>query len=80
MGRWSVNRQNDVSETWKHIPRGDYVSDKRRNTAKIKEESIPDIRRRIAAGETNRSIAASYGVDNSQISRIRTGKRWSHVP
>lgn len=48
--------------------------------ARLTEEALPDIRARIAAGETNASIARSYGVSRTAISRIALGQMWAHVP
>lgn len=36
-----------------------------------------DVKSRIAAGETNASIARFYGVDPSMISNIKRGYTWS---
>lgn len=48
--------------------------------SKLTEKDIPIIRKRIANGETYRSIAKDYHISHVQISYINTGKTWSHVP
>lgn len=47
--------------------------------SKLTEEDIPVIRRRLKNGETQRVIALDYGVHQVTISRIKTGKDWSHI-
>ena len=47
--------------------------------AKLTEKDIPVIRQRLKNGEVQRIIALDYGVHQVTISRIKTGKDWSHV-
>lgn len=47
--------------------------------AKLSEEQIPNIRVRIARGETYQSIADDYGVDKGTIFHIKKGKTWRHA-
>jgi len=47
---------------------------------KLTAEQIPEIRRRIAAGESMPSIAAAFGVKPASISDIKHGRSWRHVP
>lgn len=44
--------------------------------AKLKESDIPGIRRRMAAGESQYSIARSFGVSRSTILNIKRGTSW----
>ncbi|MBK9181407.1 MAG: GIY-YIG nuclease family protein [Acidimicrobiales bacterium] len=48
--------------------------------AKLTEEAVTEIRRRLAEGETGRSLARTFGVHESIVSEIKTGRRWRHVP
>ena len=43
------------------------------------ETMIPDIRRRVADGETQVSIAKSFGVSYDAIRDIIRGRTWSHI-
>jgi hypothetical protein len=43
---------------------------------KLTRADAAEIRRRLAAGELQRMIAADYGVNSNTISRINTGVRW----
>lgn len=47
--------------------------------AKLTSEQVQEIRTRLAAGETGRSLAIIYKVCPMQISRIKTGKRWNNA-
>jgi hypothetical protein len=47
--------------------------------AKLHESDIPNIRLRLAAGETLRSIGSDYGVSEALISAVRLRKIWRHV-
>jgi|JI10StandDraft_1071094.scaffolds.fasta_scaffold483116_2 hypothetical protein len=48
----------------------------RAGTAKLTAADVLAIR---AAPGTNRQVAKVYGVDNSQVSRIKRGHYWAHV-
>ena len=45
----------------------------------LSEEQARDAKRRMAAGESNGSIATAYGVHETTISNIRTGRSWAWV-
>jgi hypothetical protein len=47
--------------------------------SKIKVEDIPDIRRRLAEGETTYSIGKRYGVSHNPIKQIKMGKSYAYV-
>lgn len=47
--------------------------------AKLTEDQVREIRRRSAGGEMGKSLAASFGVGASVISRIVTNQGWLHV-
>ena len=50
------------------------------SSAKLTEADVIAIKKRLAAGgETQRSVAADYGVDQSLISYIKTGRKWRHI-
>jgi len=46
---------------------------------KISREQIPEIRTRLANGETHASIATRFGVGRQAITKIARGERWAHV-
>jgi hypothetical protein len=47
--------------------------------SKIKEEDIPDIRRRLALGESYYSIGKLYGVTHAPIKQIKNGRSFAYV-
>lgn len=47
--------------------------------AKLTEADIPEIRRRLTAGDGNKEIAINYGVSDASIWWIRKGVTWQHV-
>ena len=46
------------------------------NMAKLKEADVPAI---LQDSRLQREIAADYGVGQTQISRIKTGRNWAHL-
>lgn len=52
-------------------PRGE-----RQRLAKLTAEDVYEIR---ASAESNHALARHHGVDETTISRVRTGKTWKHV-
>lgn len=59
---------------------GTMVQGSKHHGAVITEALIPEIRARLAAGEVQRVIAESYGVTETAIWLINSGKTWKHVP
>lgn len=50
------------------------------STAKLTDEAVIAIRNRYAAGESQRALCEEFGVSNSLISLVISGKRWGHLP
>ena len=59
--------------------RSDAVRNGIRGGGSLTEADVREIRERLAVGETQRMIAIDYGVDQSNISLIATGRIWGHV-
>jgi hypothetical protein len=47
--------------------------------AKLNDEKVLEIRRRLLAGEKAKVLAAEYGVTKSSIYLIKSGKQWNHI-
>lgn len=47
--------------------------------AKLTEDDVRQIKRRLSEGERGRHLAAEFGVAESVVSVIKHGKSWSHV-
>ena len=58
-----------------NAPRGS-----RSHKAKLHEGDIRVIRKRLAAKEHPKAVAAAYGVTPTTIRYIRDGRAWAHVP
>jgi hypothetical protein len=59
--------------------RGNQPKGEAHGKAKLTEADVAEIRRRLAAGEVPRVIAADFNVDASTVCKIKTGKSWSHL-
>ena len=62
------------SENIKHARRTGLVSKK-----KLTVEAVREIRKRVENGETHRTIASRFGINQSMVSLIATRKAWRHV-
>lgn len=51
----------------------------RNGNAKLTEDDVVEIRRRVAAGELHRVVAADYGVARTRVTTIVGRKDWRHV-
>jgi predicted XRE-type DNA-binding protein len=47
----------------------------KRERAKLTDETIREIRRRLARGEFQHDIAADLGINQGRVSEVNTGKR-----
>ena len=59
--------------------RGRTARGSRSGTHKLTEGQVGEIRRRAAAGELHRLLAAEFGVSRPTISRVVNGKGWIHA-
>jgi hypothetical protein len=51
----------------------------RHGRAKLTAKDIPEIRKRLAMGDSLIRIGADFGVNRGSIHQIKTGKCWSHA-
>lgn len=63
---------------WTH-GHGSGLRGERHGQSKLTEELVHDIRARVRAGESRKSIARSLGVVPSTIDNVVWGKTWRHV-
>lgn len=47
--------------------------------SKLTAEQVVEIRKRRAAGESQRSVAKAFGIHFNHVSRITRGERWGHI-
>lgn len=57
----------------------DEAGRRRTGQTKLNAKTAAEIRQRIALGATQRELAKEYGVTNSMISMIKTGRRYPDV-
>jgi hypothetical protein len=48
-------------------------------TARLSEQQVCEMRRRLHAGERVGAVAGAYGVDRSTVRRVASGIYWGHV-
>lgn len=48
--------------------------------SKLTDDNVSEIKKRLEAGETQTSIASSYGVNQTLIGFIARGVAWKHIP
>lgn len=73
--RWDTPVNNSADK----LRHGTHLQGSALSWAVLTEVDIPAIFEAFAAGETQTSIAARYGVQQPTISRVLSRKRWAHV-
>lgn len=71
----NADNMRDMNEKGRDY-RGPTVTGAMGRSFKLKPPSVLEIRRRISAGETQRSIAHNFGVSQSMVYRIGKGLVW----
>jgi Mor family transcriptional regulator len=61
------------------VEQGRYHSGESHYYSKLKEWQVADIRRRVAAGEVQRSLAKEYNTTPQNIWHIKNGHSWAGV-
>lgn len=74
LGTNDDNVADKVSKGRQHHPVGEL-----HGRSKLTDQSVLEIRGRLAAGERQADIATSVGVSVSTISHIKNGRKWAHV-
>jgi hypothetical protein len=70
---WGTPEENNQDK----VRDGTLLRGDRVGGSKLTEAAVLEIREALARGELQKVIAARFGVRDSQISRIKTGKRWA---
>lgn len=73
--RWDTRRNNHADKR----SHGTSTVGERHPQARLTETAVRQIRARVAAGASQRSLCAEYGVTPNTISRAVRGVSWSHV-
>lgn len=61
------------------VSKGRSAKGERVGTAKLTETQVREILSRLAHGETKKALAREYGVSDTLIRFIATGKTWRHI-
>lgn len=75
----SNNRVENLRWGTSGVNRADAVRNGIRDGGSLSEADVVEIRTRLTSGESQRTIATDYGVDQSNISHIARGRIWAHV-
>lgn len=70
--RWDTSAGNQADK----IKHGTSYRGERHGSAKLNENNVHEIRRRIKTGETQPSIASSFGVTPATVGDIKSGYTW----
>ena len=74
--QWGTQKEN-LEDRKRH---GTMLWGDKVGTSKLTEKDVLDIRKRRKEGHSMKDLAEEFGVEPNTISRITTGKRWSHIP
>lgn len=70
--RWDTRVNNEADR----IVHGTHNRGERHGLSKLKDLQVLEIKTKLKAGRSQRSLAKEYGVSQSAIYDIKTGKRW----
>jgi hypothetical protein len=59
--------------------KGRQAKGERSGGAKLTEADVLEIRRRLAAGESQLEISKAFGITRQHVGYIKSGKTWSHL-
>lgn len=61
------------------VAKGRHPMGERHYLSKLTTAGVRELRRRRAAGESVQSLSGEFGVNESVVSQVATGKSWKHV-
>ncbi|MCL2874700.1 MAG: NUMOD4 motif-containing HNH endonuclease [Betaproteobacteria bacterium] len=73
--RWDTSAANNADKTL----HGTQNTGSKHGLAKLDEFRVAEIKKRLDAGESQRSIAVYFGIHQVNVSKINRGLLWSHV-
>lgn len=73
--RWDTAKNNHADRK----VHGTHLNGAQISTSKLTEDDVRCIKTRLAAGESPKDIADDYPCTRANISKINTGKSWTHV-
>jgi hypothetical protein len=75
---WGTYAENNADRV-RHGTNGNVAKGEKHPHAKLTTSKVLDIRKRVAEGETARSLALEYGLHEEHVGRIVRRERWKHV-
>lgn len=66
--------------SWRKNPWATAESPRRYRPSKLRASDVVEIRARAADGESQARIAEAFGIAQSSVSKIVSGRRWEHIP
>jgi hypothetical protein len=70
---------SDNNKDARHKGRSRWINGSQVYNAKLTEVEVKQLRKRVAAGEVQRTLAREYGVCPAIVCEIISRKRWSHI-
>ncbi len=61
------------------VAKGRQARGERHWNAKLTEDDVAEIRRRVASGERQRTLARAFGVSNALVCLIVNGRKWKQA-
>ena len=58
---------------------GHHRAGEKNHHAKLTEDQVLEIRKRVAAGESNLAVAQAFGVSDALVCKIKKRKIWTHI-
>lgn len=72
-----INQDKADNRWWNLRDATRTTQNRNRAFTRLQATDIPAIRTRLAAGESQRSIAASYGCSREAIAKVKSGTNWA---
>lgn len=71
--------QDNMNDRKKRNPHHPRTMGENHPSAKLTEHNVREIKRLIAKGDQQKDIAKGFSVSTTAISRINTGRTWTHI-
>lgn len=72
---WESAKQNCARK----VAHGTQQTGARNGNARLTREQVVQVFVRVYAGESQAALAREFGVDNSTVNNIKSGRTWTHV-
>lgn len=76
---WCTHRENTIHSYLAGRSRPPVKSGVNQRSAKLSDDAIRQVRKMSAEGASNAQVAKIFGINRSEVSRIRNRRLWKHV-